>query len=250
MKHLYERCSQNLEQSISSARASLTTLKLTRQGAQAELADLIRSRTELQCIVADLQAASERDGGRREELEHELAMVQNQIIEKEAALERLKPEWDSHRANEGEEKRALGEVQTQLDALFAKRGRLNRFRSRADRDGYLREEIASLQAYRTSQSTALQQARTELETIKALAAEVDGKIEGAEERTEGVRSRIKELGEQIAQLKDDHAEKSERRKELWREETKLKSLVDTENEERKTAERHLEGMMDKVCYPL
>lgn len=235
-----------MEQSISRARTSLTTLRLTRQGAQSELTDLVRTRTELECIVEDLRLASERAGGRREELESELAAVQAQIREKEVALEQLKPLWEAHRADENEEKRALGEARTRLDALFSKRGRLDRFRSRAERDRYLTEEIASLEAYRASQSAALQGVRNELESVRALLAETDEKIEGAEERTEDVRTRIRDLGDQIAQLKDDHGEKSERRKELWREDAKLKSLVDNEDEERRAAERNLESMMDRV----
>ena len=190
--------------------------------------------------------ASERVGGRREELENELAVVQTQINEKEVALDQLMPEWETLRSSENEEKRVLGETRTKLDALFSKRGRLDRFRSRADRDRYLREEITSLEAYRGSQSAALQSAQSELENVRALLVETDEKIEGAEERSEGVRTRIRELGEQIAKLKDELGEKTERRKELWREETKLKSLVDNEDEERRASERHLESMMDKV----
>lgn len=91
---------QNLEQSISRAQGELTTLRLTKQGAQAELTDLVRSRTELQCVVSDLQAASDRVGGKREELQGELMIVDSQIAAKETDLEQLKPAWQAHRARE------------------------------------------------------------------------------------------------------------------------------------------------------
>ncbi|KAI0081880.1 structural maintenance of chromosome protein 3 [Panus rudis PR-1116 ss-1] len=240
-----EKQVQNLENSISQIRTNLTTLALTRQGIQSELTDLIRSRTELQCIVADLRNASERAGGKLQELQEELQTVQGQIAEKEQALAELRPEWEAHRAREIEEKKKLDEARAKLEALFSKRGRMDRFRTKADRDRYLRGEIASVQAYRQSQEQALIAAREELENARASLTDLEKRVEGVQETAKDGRARVKQLAEEIAQLKDQHAEMSERRKELWREETKLKSLVDNEADELRSAERVLASMMDK-----
>ncbi|KAH9913356.1 hypothetical protein B0H21DRAFT_896218 [Amylocystis lapponica] len=225
-----EKQAQQLERSISQIRNTLTTLTATRQGAHSELNDLVRARTELECTVADLRVAAERAGGRREELEGELAVVQEQIAAKEADLAALLPEWEAHRARETDEKHRLDEARARLDALYSKRGRLNRFHTRAERDRYLRSEITSMEAYRNSQATSLDGLR---------------RVEGAQERVEDGRQRARTLGEEVAKLKDEHAELSERRKELWREDTKLGNLVTHEADELRTAERNLASMMDK-----
>lgn len=70
-----------------------------------EINDLVRSRTELECIVEDLKIAKERTGGKREELEEDLSKLQRRIIEKERKLRDIAPKWDEHRAKEGEERR-------------------------------------------------------------------------------------------------------------------------------------------------
>lgn len=206
----------------------------------------MRARTELECTVADLRVAAERAGGKREELEGELATVQEQIAVKEGDLTALLPEYEAHRTRETDEKHRLDEARARLNALFAKRGRLDRFRTRAERDAYLRSEIASIEAYRLSHTAALEERREELTRAKEGLADVESRAEGAQERAEDGRQRARTLGEELAKLKDDHAELSERRKELWREDTKLGNLVAHAADELRTAERSLASMMDKV----
>lgn len=84
---------------------NLTMSTLSRSGLTSEINDLIRSRTELECVLEDLRIASERAGGKREELEAALAEVDDEIQEKEQSLEKLAPKWDTHRAKEAEERR-------------------------------------------------------------------------------------------------------------------------------------------------
>ena len=82
-----------------------TTVTMTRQGVTAELDDLLRSKTQLECIVDDLRAAEEKTGGKREELEAELTQIQKEIEDKEDALNEVTPKWEQHHAKEIEEKR-------------------------------------------------------------------------------------------------------------------------------------------------
>lgn len=219
---------------------------MTRQGTQSELNDLIRSRTELTCTIEDLRLAVDRSSGQSEQLRTELENVEARITEREQELRDLLPQWDTHRARENEEKKRLDEARIRLDGLYAKRGRLEKFRTRAERDRYLRAEIASVENHSRGQAAALENTRQELDQARAALAEVEQRAENAVDRAEDGRRRAKELGEQLAQLKDEQAELSERRKELWREETKLKSLVDNEKDELRAAERLLASMMDKV----
>src|SRR5882762_9501610 len=82
---------QKLENQISAARHEHSTLQLTKHGAQAELADLIRSQKELELRIADLRAADARAGGQRSSLEGELVEIEAQILQKETALAALLP---------------------------------------------------------------------------------------------------------------------------------------------------------------
>ena len=213
------------------------------------MTDLIRARTELECTVEDLKLAADRAGGKREELQNELATLQAEIGQKEVELEGLKPEWGQYRTRENEEKRELDAARARLETLFAKRGRMGRFTTKGERDRYLRSEIASVEAYRASQTTALATSKNDLDAARNSLGQIERNLTQAQDTVEDGREQVKKLAEEIAQLKDSHANMSERRKTLWREETRLRSVVDNLNDEFRSAERLLASMMDKVSVP-
>ena len=69
-------------------------------------------------------------------------------------------------------------------------------------------------------------------------------------RMEDGRKRTNDLTEQIKSLKGDQVDLVERRKELWREDTRLQSLVTHASDEKRSAENNLASMMDKVWFYL
>ncbi|KAJ6623432.1 RecF/RecN/SMC [Mycena sp. CBHHK59/15] len=240
-----QRPAQDLEKAISEAKHSLESLSLTHQDAQSELTDFVRTRTELECIVEDLHSAGQRAGGKRDEYEAELHQVEDQIATREASLKALIPDWESTRARETTERRALDEANAKLGSLFAKQGRGAKFRTKAERDTFLKHEIASMDAYKTSQAAALKTTKTELQNAQKGLGEIDVHIAGVHDKIDDGRKKIKDLLEEIAGLKEKQAELGEKRKDLWREDTKLDSLVVRAANEMKNAERQLAGMMDK-----
>jgi structural maintenance of chromosome 3 (chondroitin sulfate proteoglycan 6) len=210
------------------------------------LNDLIRSCTELECIVEDLTASGEHSSGRREELETELSNLNAEIAHAEAELAQLIPEWEQRKEAELNEKRSLDLAKGQLGALYSKQGRLSKFRTQGERDEYLRSEIASVEAYRQTQLAALQTTQQDLTSSRVSLQDIETMIANAETQANDGRERVKELSVQIAALKTQSTELTERRKELWREETKLASQIGQASEEFRSAERNLASMMDKV----
>jgi structural maintenance of chromosome 3 (chondroitin sulfate proteoglycan 6) len=235
-----------LENRISTSKHELSTLQLTKHGAQAELSDLTRSQKELELRIADLHVADARAGGQRSTFESELAGVEAQVAQKEAALSALLPRWETHRAAESEQRRALDEANGKLAALYAKQGRLERFRTRSDRDQYLRSELAALESHRAAQNDALNASNIELQTALALREQLDGRMTSVIQRGEDSRSRARELGEELAKFADQRGEWVEQRKDLWREDAKLDSTRNRAADELRSAERTLASMMDKV----
>jgi structural maintenance of chromosome 3 (chondroitin sulfate proteoglycan 6) len=237
-----------LEKEISEAKHSLETINQSRQDAQTELTDFIRSRTELECLVEDLKAAGQNAGGKREELEAELYNTRREINVKEAALNDLLPQWEEQRNLETSEKRRLDEASTRLSTLFAKQGRVSKFRTKTERDHYLRNEITSMSNYQAGQAAALQSTRAEYDSARRSEVELQNQMSQIQEQIEEGRRRGKELSEEISTLKEQQMGNTEKRKDLWREDTKLDSLVKRASDELRTAERALASMMDKVCY--
>ncbi len=237
---------QKLENQISTARHELSTLQLTKHGAHAELSDLIRSQKELELRIADLRAADARAGGQRSTLEGELVDIEAHIVEKEATLDALLPQWETHRAYETEQRQALDEANGKLAALYAKQGRLERFRTRAERDQFLHSEIAALESHQVAQNGALEASRVELQTAVAVRNQLDERMADVIKRGQDSRSWGRELGEELAELADQRRTWVEQRKDLWREDAKLDTTRNHAVDELRSAERSLASMMDKV----
>ena len=219
---------------------------MTKQGAQSELSDLTRSHKELELRIADLRAADARAGGQRDAIESGLAEVEAQVAQKEAALAALLPRWEAHRAAESEQRQALDEANGKLAALYAKKGRLERFRTRTERDHFLHSELAALGSHRAVQGDALKASNAELQAALVSREQLDGRVAEVTQRGEDSRSRARGLGDELATLADQRSKWVERRKDLWREDAKLDSTRNRAADELRSAERTLASMMDKV----
>ncbi|KAJ4482444.1 structural maintenance of chromosome protein 3 [Lentinula aciculospora] len=240
-----EREKENLDRTISEAKHDLEALSSARQDVQLELTDSVRSRTELRCIIDDLRNASTREGSRRVNIETEVAKINSEIANREEALAVLLPDWETRRAHEAAEKRNFDDTNAQLQALYAKAGRATRFRTKAERDKFLEQEIESMKTHRRTQQENLQTSRAQIEQTKLSVAELDQQILDVQKKIDDGRQRVANLSEQNSLLREQHTKLIEERKDLWREDTKLESLVGRAADEMRTAERQLASMMDK-----
>ncbi|KAK2465769.1 hypothetical protein APHAL10511_002313 [Amanita phalloides] len=236
---------QDVERRIGENTHALQNLALSRQDAQAELTDLIRSRTELECTLDDLKAAAVRSTGDRDALLTELQSLDETIAEREAALQDVLPEWERARTKEATEKRSLDDANSRLSALHAKRGRASKFRTKADRDKYLKGEIRSMEEYEVTQAQALEAAKLNINSLRSTKNELETQLASLQTKVADGRTRTAELSDQLSAHKDQHSELTERRKEHWREDTKLESMVSRAADELRTAERALASMLDK-----
>jgi structural maintenance of chromosome 3 (chondroitin sulfate proteoglycan 6) len=161
-------------------------------------------------------------------------------------LAALLPQWETHRASEAEQRHALDEANEKLAALYAKQGRLGRFRTRTERDQFLHSEIAALESHQAAQNGALEASSVELQTAVALRDQLDERMGEVIKRGQDSRGWAREIGEELAELADQRGSWVEQRKDLWREDAKLDSTRNHAVDELRSAERSLASMMDKV----
>lgn len=106
----------------------------------------------------------------------------------------------------------LDEAQARLGALSAKQGRVTLYKTKADRDKYLKSEINSIDSYERSQQQTLDDARAELGSAQRRLEELDQKAEEVGQNLEDRRERLRQMGEQAAQTKEEHSKLTEQRK--------------------------------------
>jgi structural maintenance of chromosome 3 (chondroitin sulfate proteoglycan 6) len=102
---LYLFLSKSIEAEIAEKRQQQSLLSLNRREMDNEMQDLIRSKTEVECLVADLRSAEDSNDGATEQLQNQLQDISQRISEKEVELMEIEPEWVSGRQQEMDEKR-------------------------------------------------------------------------------------------------------------------------------------------------
>ncbi|WVQ96685.1 hypothetical protein IAU59_003791 [Kwoniella sp. CBS 9459] len=236
---------QRYEEALTTAKHALSTTQLALRQYESEMADLVRSRTEIGCLIEDFTVAGEAGEARRAEVAQELQTLEERITEASERLDGLISDAERRIAAERQVREALEATQSKLAVLFAKQGRAQQFTTQAARDKYLRDEIKSLQAYEKDQQKRVDSLQKDVENAKDQLTEVVARSE-EQARSEGERrDNLRKMAEEITTLRTNLDGMQEQRKELWREDGKLGQTVSNAKSEMETAERSLLGMMDK-----
>lgn len=93
---------QTHEEALTTAKHSLSTTSLALRQFENEMADLVRSRTEIECTIADFNQAGQVGEARRKEVAKELKNLEKRIEEASEKLESLGPELEERMAEERE----------------------------------------------------------------------------------------------------------------------------------------------------
>ncbi|WVR06340.1 hypothetical protein IAU60_003371 [Kwoniella sp. DSM 27419] len=236
---------QRYEEALTTAKHALSTSRLALRQSETEMADLVRARIEIECVIADFTSAGEMGEERRAEVAEELRALEERIEDSTSRLDGLISEAEERVAEERQAREALETTQAQLAVLFAKQGRAQQFPNQAARDRYLNGEIKSLKNFEKDQQKRVNALETDAESAKNQLNEVLSKSAEQAREEDARRANLKRMSEEVTSLKANLDGMQEQRKELWREDGKLGQTVSNAKGEMDNAERSLLGMMDK-----
>ena len=196
---------------------------------------------EVQSLVDNQSAAQQA----RAQHEKTLKTVHAQIQQREKELATLTPQYNAKREEEKAMKQQLQEAEATQGRLLAKQGRHSQFKSKQARDAYLQKEIGEVNMALAKRKAVVMQTSEDI-------AELQTAIEALERDIAEMRSRIENRGDDqqnlaksVQETKDEQHQLQDQRKELWREEAKLDSVIDNARQELEKAETFLYRMMDQ-----
>ncbi|EIW66746.1 hypothetical protein TREMEDRAFT_70024 [Tremella mesenterica DSM 1558] len=236
---------QQYEEALTTAKHALSTTSLALRQYESEMAELVRAKTEIECLLEDFAQAGESSEEKRGQLSGELESLEARLEEASDRLVDLGAELEDRVAEEREAKEALDITQSKLKVLYEKQGRSRQFTSQAERDKYLKDEIKALKTYEKAQQQRIDDLNRDVEGAKSQLEEI---VTRSREQTQGEEARresLRQMGEEVSQLKKKVDAMQEERKNLWREDARLSHNVSNAKGEMETAERTLHGMMDK-----
>lgn len=200
------------------------------------------AQVELQAkYLTDNQAAAQDMKRRHDE---DLQAVQAAIKEREAELQDLIPRFNSAKDEEDAVKAQLTEAETSRQRLYAKQGRNSRFKNKSERDKWLQAEIKDNYSSISTVQGVVSQTQTDIAEIENEIALLEPETERLRQQIDGRGDTIQSVEQEVQDAKDERDRLMDQRKELWREEAKLDSVLSNASNEVDRAERNLSQMMD------
>ncbi|GIJ89058.1 structural maintenance of chromosomes protein 3 [Aspergillus pseudoviridinutans] len=176
--------------------------------------------------------------------DEDLKTVETAIKEREAELEELIPRFNAVRDQEDNIKAQLNEAETTRQRLYAKQGRNSRFRNKSERDKWLQAEIKENHTSISTVQTVMAQTQEDIKELENDIALLEPETERLRQQIDGRGDTVHSVEQQVQAAKDERDRLMDQRKELWREEAKLDSILANASNEVDRAERTLSQMMD------
>eukprot|EP01064_Diplonema_japonicum_P011647 TRINITY_DN1908_c0_g1_i1.p1 TRINITY_DN1908_c0_g1~~TRINITY_DN1908_c0_g1_i1.p1 ORF type:complete len:1221 (+),score=332.91 TRINITY_DN1908_c0_g1_i1:61-3723(+) len=220
---------KQLERSAASAGVSHQQLKRQKDIVMQERTGWLRrharARVASSVIANDKQDAIEE----KARTENALAAVSKEIAAKQAALEKQGKALHAADEKSAVSLMGLNELSSRVDQLVTKKGRHNQFGTRAERDKYLKKEIAR-------QNKTVEGAEEDLEKLQAKLNSIPEEIEkrraiASNKRKEIVDNKSNtESSEQLKKLTAERDNLHERRRVLFRQQGELQHQMDASSE--------------------
>ncbi|KAL1972768.1 hypothetical protein VTN31DRAFT_7182 [Thermomyces dupontii] len=233
-----------IESEISECKHQIDFLKADKKQLEDERREAARAlaQAELQAkALSDGQSAAQEAKAR---YDRDLKSVQAAIREREEELKDLIPRFNAAKEQEDNIKIQLDEAETVRQRLYAKQNRSSRFRNKAERDKWLQKEIQETRNSIQSVTAVKMQTSREIENLKNSISGIESEVETIRQRIEDRGGALESIEREIQATKDERDRLMDQRKELWREEARLDSVLANASNEVERAERNLAQMMD------
>ncbi|OJJ85356.1 chromosome segregation protein SMC [Aspergillus glaucus CBS 516.65] len=200
------------------------------------------AQVELQAkSLADNQAAAQSQKTRHDQ---DLNSVQTAIKERESELQELLPQFNTAKDQEDDIKSQLTDAETLRQRLYAKQGRNSRFKNKSERDKWLQTEIKDNHTSISMVQGVMAQTQEDIKDLENEIALLEPENERLRQQIDGRGDTIQSVDQQVQSAKDERDRLMDQRKEFWREEAKLDSILTNASHEVERAERNLSHMMD------
>ncbi|KAF9900371.1 Structural maintenance of chromosomes protein 3 [Linnemannia zychae] len=234
-----------LEAEIIERKQNIELLLVEKRQLDQELDSQIKFKAQIELRIKDHEENADMSVEMKRRNQEELAAIEREIAAKEQELLQVTPEFQNREAEERQLREELEQADLQRQTLYSKQGRSGQFKSKAQRDEWIRKEMNDIQRSSTAQSAQCVQAETDLVELKTQLTQVTEKVRGIREQEIARRSESEALSAESVTLKAERDKLTDQRKEMWREDAKMDSILNNLREEHRKSERMLGASMDK-----
>ncbi|KAJ5616614.1 hypothetical protein N7537_001728 [Penicillium hordei] len=239
-----EKAMAQIDAEIAECRQQIEFLKVDKAQLEDERREASKTlaQNELQAkSLSDNQAAAQALKSR---YDSDLNSVQTAISEREAEHREILPRFNALKDQEDTVKSQLTDAETSRQRLYAKQGRNSRFKNKSERDKWLNMEVRESHNSINTVQGVISQTKEDIQDLEGEIAALEPETERLRQQIDGRGDTMHNVDQQVQDAKDERDRLIDQRKELWREEAKLDSVLSNASQEVDRAERNLSQMMD------
>ncbi|TGJ78932.1 hypothetical protein E0Z10_g9832 [Xylaria hypoxylon] len=243
-----EKVIASLDAEIHKLQKQIELLRIDRRQLEEDRRENAKARAKSELAVKSLSDSMSSQEQAKEEHEAELNRVKAAISSKEAELKKLMPELEKRKRKEAEVRQALDTAEAGRQRLFTKQTRGTQFRSKSERDSWLKKEIDDLNMTLGTQKATRLDAEEQVNNIQTSIQELEEEIETLRQKNGAFGSDRAALAERYNKAKDVVHKLQEEIKQLRKKDDTLdKELLDAQ-EDRVKAENVLRKSMDSNTW--
>ncbi|KAI0481489.1 putative chromosome segregation protein SudA [Xylaria cf. heliscus] len=243
-----EKVIASLDAEIHKLQKQMELLRIDRRQLEEDRRENAKARAKAELAVKGLSDSMSAQQQAKEDHEAELNRVKAAISSKEAELKKLMPELDKRKRKEAEVRQTLDTAEAGRQRLFTKQTRGTQFRSKSERDNWLKKEIDDLNMTLSTQKATRLDAEEQVNNIQTSIQELEEEIETLRQKNGAFGSDRATLAEKYNKAKDVVHKLQEEIKQLRKQDDTLdKELLDAQ-EERVKAENVLRKSMDSNTW--
>ncbi len=230
---------------ISQLRQQVELLKVDKRQLEDERKEKAKAKAKIELEVKSLSDGQSAAQQAKSHYESEMAKVQTSIQSHEEELEEITPEYSAKLQQEAATKSELDNAEGTRQRLYAKQGRNAQFRNRKERDDWLRKaindsypDLAKVKAVRVQTVEDITQLEADIASTEAEITQLREQLDRRGDSNDAMLKQVQEAKALRDRLMDE-------RKELWREDAKLDSVMHNAQTELRHTEQELSQTMDR-----
>jgi structural maintenance of chromosome 3 (chondroitin sulfate proteoglycan 6) len=239
-----EKAISRLDAEIHKLQREMELLQIDRRQLEEDRRDGAKTMAKAEMKTKNLKEGQSAQEQARAQHAADLESVQNDIASKEQQLSRIIPAYNEKKQEEDEIRRQLDHAEATRNRLFAKQSRGSQFRTKSERDAWLRKEIQELEINISTQKANKVDADEEVERVHESIAQAEQEVAELRNRLANFSDERAALEEEVAKATDVLDKLNDERKLVRREDDKLNSVIANARQEKETAERELSHTMD------
>lgn len=239
-----EKAIAQLDSEIHKLKRELDLLQIDRRQLEEDRRDSAKALAKIEMKAKNLQQGQSAQEQVRAQHAADLESVQDEIATKENELAKTTPIYNRRKQEEDDIRRQLDSSEATRQRLFAKQSRGSRFKNKAQRDAWLREEIREVDMTLSTQKANKIDADEEVERVQQSIEVVEGEVETMRSQLANWNGERGALVEEATRAREVLDKLNDERKSVRRDDDKLSSVISNARQEKEHAERELSHTMD------